>query len=114
MNKQPRMVDADKLLAWAEGKDAVRFPREDFAYADGRSTILTLLKHGVESGEFDPDPIPLPTIKPGDKVVSTRNPGFGAGTVVEGRTNDPGKTWVRYNGLVFHERTSALELIPNE
>lgn len=69
-----RLIDADKLLAHInsirndhiekrnEGDECDRFAND--AVADW----LFILSNDIEKGIFDPDPIPLPTIKPGDKV----------------------------------------------
>lgn len=72
-----RLIDADKLLAHInsirndhiekrnEGDECDRFAND--AVADW----LFILSNDIEKGIFDPDPAPVPTIKPGDKVVIT-------------------------------------------
>lgn len=47
-----RLIDADKLL--------------DKARVGGNITTYSEISEWVESGILAPDPIPLPTIKPGD------------------------------------------------
>lgn len=73
-----RLIDADKLLT--DLKDKKKSLREslNFAKREGETKwadelreqmqILTLIIDGIERGGYDTDPIPLPTIKPGDKV----------------------------------------------
>jgi len=60
-----RLIDADKLLEWLEkSEEADKFwtttvpPLEKF----------DLIEDAINEGKFDPDPAPVPTIKPGDKV----------------------------------------------
>lgn len=72
-----KLIDADNLLA--DLKDKKKSLRESLNYAkrEGETKwadelreqmqILTLIIDGVERGGYDPDPTPLPTIKPGDK-----------------------------------------------
>lgn len=57
MNKQPKLIDADKLIYWARKR-----------HGEGWNTDVYSIIEAISDGEFDPDPIPLPTIKPGDKV----------------------------------------------
>lgn len=66
MNKQPKLIDADKLegrlidlINKYDGKNDREF---------GRMSAWTEILNEVLDGEFDPDHIPLPTIKPGEKV----------------------------------------------
>lgn len=66
MNKQPELIDADKLLEWINFEIAKKFPDDVRQYEDGRRSVMTLLKRRIEQGVFSPDPIPLPTIKPGE------------------------------------------------
>lgn len=49
-----KLIDADKLL--------------DKARVGGNVTTYSELVEWIEKGLLAPDPIPLPTIKPGDKV----------------------------------------------
>jgi len=63
VNKQPRIIDADKLLEWIKTEIAKEYPEGVNQYVDGRETVLEILKLRLEQGTFDPDPIPLPTIK---------------------------------------------------
>lgn len=53
-----RLIDADKLLEWIK--------ENKWHYFDSPE-VLEAIEDMVESGGFDPDPIP-PTIKQGDKV----------------------------------------------
>lgn len=50
-----KLIDADKLL--------------DKARVGGNVTTYSELVEWIENGLLAPDPIPLPTIKPGDKVT---------------------------------------------
>lgn len=72
MNKQPELIDADKLLEWINFEIAKKFPDDVRQYEDGRRSVMTLLKRRIEQGVFSPDPIPLPTIKPEDWVYHTK------------------------------------------
>lgn len=54
MDKQVKLIDADKLL--------------DQARVGGNVTTYSELVEWIESGVLAPDPVPLPTIKQGDKV----------------------------------------------
>lgn len=61
MNKQDRLISADKLLEWLD---------VEIDMSDGNDPVLKAdrwafgqVKKAVESGRFNPDPIPLPTIK---------------------------------------------------
>lgn len=74
-----KLIDADKLLA--DLKDKKKSLREslNFAKREGETKwadelreqmqILTLIIDGVEHGGYDPDPISLPTIKPGEEAI---------------------------------------------
>lgn len=63
MNKQP--ICAEKLLKWLESDD-----RAEAFWIDGLDSTVAFdnLSDAIDAGELAPDPIPLPTIKPGDKV----------------------------------------------
>lgn len=96
MNKQPRMIDADKLL--------------ELARTGGSVTTYSELVEWVESGRLKPDPIPLPTIKPGDKVKHQLF-GLGAGVVISVSSGDAN---VQFPGVYKWCSLEFLELIPNE
>lgn len=64
-----KLIDADKVQSWIDVEFEKKFPGDYYGYADGRQTILDKLEMEINNGTFDPDPIPLPTIKPGDKVT---------------------------------------------
>ncbi len=67
MNKQNDMISKSKLLAWLE-KQFREYPEEKMGdYGEGQHSFDKVAT-AVEYGVFDPDPIPLPTLKPGDKV----------------------------------------------
>lgn len=81
MNKQPKLIDADKLegrlidlINKYDGKNDREF---------GRMSAWTEILNEVLDGEFDPDHIPLPTIKPGDKVRHKDGGSFKGGRVLE-------------------------------
>ncbi|WMT42828.1 hypothetical protein RE628_11375 [Paenibacillus sp. D2_2] len=57
MDKQPKLIDADKLLEWMSKQ-----------YIGFTNMFEHQIKAKIADGDFDPDPLPLPTIKPGDKV----------------------------------------------
>ncbi|MFB6471227.1 hypothetical protein ACFCW7_00035 [Paenibacillus glucanolyticus] len=56
---------------------------------------------------------PVPTIKPGDKVISTRNLRLGQGTVIfdPRLKQEPGMEWVLYKDVLLHESVSVLEVV---
>lgn len=58
-----RLIDADKLLDRLEREKFYWFGREG-KYGDGHYDAYENLVKNIESGAFNPDPIPLPTIKP--------------------------------------------------
>lgn len=60
MDKQPRMIDADKLLKDLHAK----MDRTEGERQRGIAGVVG----AVESGKYDPDPIPLPTINQYDTV----------------------------------------------
>lgn len=66
MNNQVKLIDADKLLKWLEeSPEAAKFwitrvePIEKY----------DLIEDAIGMGMFDPDTPPVPTIKPGDRVL---------------------------------------------
>ncbi|MNW44600.1 hypothetical protein D3C74_218380 [compost metagenome] len=85
-----RLIDAEKLLTDLRDKKKSLRESLNFAKREGETKwadelreqmqILTLIIDGVERGGYDPDPIPLPTIKPGDTV---RHEERGEGVVKE-------------------------------
>ncbi|MEE4578800.1 hypothetical protein [Paenibacillus polymyxa] len=67
MADKPRLIDADKLLHWLNGKiEANSEPYND--YRIERAIAYEDLKGEVESCSFDPDPPQQPDIQPGDHV----------------------------------------------
>lgn len=60
---QGKLIDADKLLEWM--KTAYKEKSQD-PYEIGKNHMATMIENLAYNGTFDPDPIPLPTIKPGD------------------------------------------------
>lgn len=97
MNNQSNLIDAEKIFRWAE-LCVIPVRAEDIRRA-----------HAL--GLFAPDS--APTIKPGDKVVSTRNPGLGQGTVIldPRLKQEPGMEWVLYKDVLLHESISVLEVV---
>lgn len=80
------LISKSKLFEWIKVELAKEYPDSVAQYVDGRETVLEILRHRIEQGVFSPDLIPLPTIKPGDKVVITdaMNPAFiGTKAIVE-------------------------------
>ena len=65
MNKQLRIIDADKLLEWLE----VDMRAIEFWRGGEGVEAFDNLTDAINNGEFEPDPIPLPTIKPGDIIA---------------------------------------------
>ncbi|MDQ0494045.1 hypothetical protein [Paenibacillus brasilensis] len=119
MTDKPRLIDADKLLKWLNGKIEVNSePYND--YRIERAIAYEDLKGEVESCSFDPDPLQQPNIQPGDRVVSISKPGLGTGVVVdlvkENLDKFTDRTWVRFGNdeHAMHTRTSDLQLIQNE
>lgn len=92
MNKQTeRLISADKLLEYINGSP--------LGYAN--DNFIESLELKINIGQFAPDPIPLPTLKPGDKVRHKDHEQWGIGKVLElskskktgmplyGRSDDP-------------------------
>lgn len=88
---KPRLIDADKIL-W-------ELAQQGFMTDD--------LKRKMEEGEFDPDPIPLPTIKPGDKVRHKDSPSWGMGVV----THTQHKASVMFDDLYVDLPIKGLEVV---
>ena len=61
MNNQVKLIEADKVLSWLSG-------RMSGTGSDDKYYAYESVQEAIESGEFDPDTPPVPTIKPGDKV----------------------------------------------
>ncbi|OZB98159.1 hypothetical protein [Paenibacillus sp. XY044] len=62
MDKQTeRLISADGILSWINGV-LIETDSEPIRY------MFSCLKERLENGAFDQDPIPLPTLKPWDKV----------------------------------------------
>lgn len=64
-----RLIDADKQLEWMD-KNYYRY--------ETKNDFFEGISEAIKRGLFDHDPIPLPTIKPGNKV---RHVHFGEGRV---------------------------------
>ena len=64
MNNQ---MDKTKFLEWLDGEDAA-------VLWEGPDGLMKydMLVETINSGEFDPDTPPVPTIKPGDSVYHNR------------------------------------------
>ncbi|MCM3704025.1 hypothetical protein [Paenibacillus macerans] len=67
MNKQPKLIDADKLID-SLSKTVDEYAGHNDLYVRGTVDRCMWVIDHIEEGDFAPDPIPLPTIKPGDKV----------------------------------------------
>lgn len=101
MNNQPRLIDADKLLEWMEkSPDAEGFWQEGNMYMG--NTAFDNLTDAINEGLFDP--IPLPTIKPGDKVMYKRSSSYGVGEV---KGID---AFVKFENMDFTTRVSLDDL----
>ncbi|MNR93668.1 hypothetical protein D3C72_247260 [compost metagenome] len=89
---KPRLIDADKILTDLKAKKRELRGSLNFAKQEGETTwaddlreqmeFLTLIIEHIEKGGYKPDPIPLPTIKPGDSVTHKDLPLYGKGTVI--------------------------------
>lgn len=110
-----RLIDADKIMEWINYEIAKKFPDEEKQYADGRQSVMTLLKRRIEQGVFIPDPIP-PTIKPGDKVRHIKHPEWGVGEV--NRLHGAGiSATVYFSNVPYvprYHRLSDLEVISHD
>ncbi|MYX21972.1 hypothetical protein GTY77_18180 [Streptomyces sp. SID8380] len=65
MNNQVKLLDAEKLLSWLS-------ERMSGSGSDDRYYAFEWVHEAVESGEFDPDTPPVPTIKPGDSATQNQ------------------------------------------
>lgn len=94
-----KLIDADKLLERLkkEAKFCIKekFNEKNTRFYLGRETVLTDIIKLIESDAFDPDPIPLPTIKQYDAV---RHPDYGEGFIknIEGKDS-----WVSFKSLDY-------------
>lgn len=79
MNNQVKLIDADKLLKWLEESESNWYSRKYGEYGEGHVKAYSNVADAVESGDFDPDTPPVPTIKPGDKV---RHKIYGIGELI--------------------------------
>lgn len=72
MNKQPKLIDADKLLKWMKNSYE---EKSQEPYEIGKNHMATMIENLISNGYFNPDHI---TIKTGDRVVITdaMNPDF--------------------------------------
>jgi len=106
MDKQPRMIDKDRLLTWLEEKAT-----ETGSWVE-QVLLRNLVSEEIKKGTFDP--IPLPTIKSGDTVMNLM---YGAGKVeYKGKYMSEvlfnvGKGIGEVTLEVYND---SLELIPNE
>ncbi|MNK69757.1 hypothetical protein D3C87_891530 [compost metagenome] len=63
---KPRLIDSDKVTQWIHDQETSCWNISSY-------TFMLALKDGT----FAPDPIPLPTIKPGDLVRIKTTPEYG-------------------------------------
>ncbi|MFD1179499.1 hypothetical protein ACFQ3W_24825 [Paenibacillus puldeungensis] len=68
MDKQTKLIDADKVQSWIDIEFEKKFPGDCYGYADGRQSILDKLESKINDGSFNPDPIPLPTLTDANKL----------------------------------------------
>lgn len=68
-----KLIDADKLLEYINGSP--------LGYAN--DNFIESLELKINIGQFAPDPIPLPALKPGDKVRHKDHEQWGIGKVLE-------------------------------
>ncbi|MFD1179642.1 hypothetical protein ACFQ3W_25545 [Paenibacillus puldeungensis] len=96
MDKQPKLIDADKLL-----------------YELALQGMMTDdIKRKIDEGEFDPDPIPLPTIKPGDRVHHDR---FEANGIVKRISKSGKRAYVIWDrGAPSYVELKSLEVISHD
>ncbi|MCA4755565.1 hypothetical protein H8Z60_23860 [Mycolicibacterium fortuitum] len=97
MNNQ---MDKAKFLEWLDGEDAS-------VLWEGPEGLMKydMLVETINSGEFDPDTPPVPTIKPGDKVRHYRR---GEGIVLKVYED---KIIANYNGVSVGCKPGALEVV---
>ncbi|MNH86336.1 hypothetical protein D3C73_387910 [compost metagenome] len=92
-----KLIDADKLLEYLNGNPDGYI--SDVCYEG--------LKERIERGDFASDPIPLPTIKPGDKVRHKDSPSWGMGVV----THTQHKASVMFDDLYVDLPIKGLEVV---
>lgn len=112
MDKQPRMIDADKAiesLNEAIKNSIINSEEGTNPWFRGEMNGLGFAKAIILSGQCDPDPIPLPAIKVGDRV---RHKVHGIGSVKSFPEEcvDVNFDEVPY---ILSKFVSALEVIPN-
>jgi len=95
------MIDKDRLLEWLEEKAT-----ETGSWVE-QVLLRNLVSEEIKKGTFDP--IPLPTIKPGDRVLHGIH---GMGTV-DVPIDMVYVQFDKYQHLMFR-MASELEVIPNE
>lgn len=66
VSKQPNLIDGERLVQRLRRIEQTMTLSDDFY--GGRKQLAGELADEITNGVYDPDPIPLPTIKPGDKV----------------------------------------------
>ncbi|MWV44804.1 hypothetical protein GRF59_14380 [Paenibacillus sp. HJL G12] len=112
MNNQNDLISKNKLLAWLE-EQFREYPEEKMGdYGEGQHSFDKVAT-AVEYGVFDPDPIPLPTLKPDDRV---RHPVHGFGTATTGKIMSDGQITVQFDNYVYltTECVRDLELLIKE
>lgn len=109
MNNQPRLIDADKLLEWM--KKACEENSQE-PYEIGKKHMATMIENLIKNGYFNSDPIPLPTIKPGDSVWHER---FKAKGIVERISKSGKKAYVRWErGMPSYVDFKSLEVVSHD
>jgi len=106
MNKQNDMISKSKLLEWLE--ETKQEPvSEDIKFA------LECVKDAMGKGMFNPDPIPLPTLKPGDSVYHKR---FKSSGTVKRISKSGKRAYVIWNDgyMPSYCDLNSLELIAKE
>lgn len=113
MSKQEKLISADKLLKCLKKELGFcikeKFNEKNSRFHLGRETVLTDIIRQIESGTFNPDPVP--TIKPGDKVRYLARD-FGIGVVMGvygGETVN-----VQFSDLYKSCKVSDLEVVKDE
>lgn len=118
MNNQSRMIDADKLLEWLKIREEEAYVNATQTFSPsffkGKADAFNDVAEHLNSGRFDP--IPLPTIKPGDKVriIDTADNRYINQEAIVKEINPAPPGCTKLEGISRYWLLSSLEVIPNE